>query len=177
METYQINTFDLKQIEPDPPKMTIMGAISFDSQGNIYLGFYHKYISLDLNYNLRWKYDTQDEDISFRSTPAIDEETGRLYVGTKANEKSKFIAINLSDGSLAWAYDTGKDVYSSPSLKNGMLYFGSEAMKLHVLTIDGKFVYDINFEEDFTWASPIIDSQGILYMGGMRGFVFAVDIN
>lgn len=176
-QSYQVETFDIRQIIPNPPQMVLKGAISFDSQNNIYLGFHSKYISLDSQYNLRWIYDLQNENISFRSTPIIDDQTGRLYVGTKANELSEFIALNLSDGTLAWSYFTGQDIYSSPALRNGQLYFGSEAKKLHVLTTEGEFVYEILVHQDLGWPSPIIDSQGILYIGGTRGFFFAININ
>jgi len=177
MQSYQVDTFDIRQIIPNPPQMVLKGAISFDSQNNIYLGFHSKYISLDPQYNLRWIYDSQNENISFRSTPVIDEQTGRLYVGTKANEISEFIALSLSNGTLAWSYVTGQDVYSSPALRNGKLYFGSEAKKLHVLTTEGQFFYEVVVNQDLGWPSPIIDSQGILYVGGNRGLFFAIDIN
>jgi outer membrane protein assembly factor BamB len=61
------------------------------------------------------------------ASPAIDA-LDNLYVGTKANEYSKFYAIT-SDGTVLWRRDTGADMYTSPILgDDDAVYAGSETL-------------------------------------------------
>lgn len=60
------------------------------------------------------------ESGDFRASPAVDE-NNTVYIGTKADDKSTFFAIN-SDGTLKWKNQLGADLDSSPALgKNGFV--------------------------------------------------------
>jgi len=177
ISTYDLSICNLKEKNPSLPNLWVTAAIRFDADKNIYIGSTAIFFSIDQNYDLRWIYNTEDQDVSFRSTPCIDPQNRAVYVGTKANEKSKFVALNMDNGTLKWEYVTASDVYSSPALKDNKIYFGSETRKLHVLDTDGAEVYTVDLDEDVTWPSPVIDSRGILYLGGMRGFFYAIQTN
>jgi outer membrane protein assembly factor BamB len=174
VRTYALVSYNLRGKNPSLPNLWVTAAVRFDAEGNLYIGTTRYFFSVDEDGDLRWLYDTHDEDISFRSTPCIDMQNRSVYVGTKADEKSKFVALNMDTGALKWEYNTASDVYSSPLLRDGRIYFGSETRKLHVLTTDGIEVYTVNLNEDVPWPSPVTDSQGILYIGGMQGFVYAI---
>lgn len=152
----------------------VQGALRFDTNNNAYFGYNSYYISLNPNMSVRWIYDIQDADHNFRSTACLDQTSQTLYVGTKANEKSKFIALNMSSGALVWSYNIGSDVYSSPTIKNDLVFFGSETRKLHAMRTSGTMAYEVDLGYDVTWMSPKIDSQGVLYIGCMGKYFYAI---
>lgn len=85
-------------------------------------------------FTLSWRKAESPE--IFRASLAVDE-NNTVYIGTKADDKSTFFAIN-SDGTLKWKNQLGADLYSSPALgKNGFVYVGSENLaeekRLHAL--------------------------------------------
>ena len=47
---------------------------------------------------------------------------GKVYAG---NRDGAFYAVNASDGSLAWKYQTGNQILQSPAYQDGVLYFAS----------------------------------------------------
>lgn len=154
-------------------------GIRFDSENNMYIGCGSLLLSFDKDKNHRWTYDIGNENINFRSSPAIDETNGLLYIGTKNNEDSQLLAINIDTGKLVWAYNPGGDVYSSPAFYNGLIYSCAEKGYLHILKTDGTLVQKILVNEEVTWPSPVIDKQGILYIAGMgdgksKGFAYAI---
>ncbi|MBN1232789.1 MAG: PQQ-binding-like beta-propeller repeat protein [Candidatus Coatesbacteria bacterium] len=68
--------------------------------------------------DLLWKFQTGNE---IWSSPRVSE--GVVFVGS--NDEYLY-AINCSDGSLKWRYQTGTSiVYSSPCISNGVVYIGS----------------------------------------------------
>ena len=167
MNTYQLTSTDLSKLDNRLLSFSSLSTIHFDSNNNIYIGGNQKVVSLDKNKKLRWIYE-HDTKGDFRSTPAINEERGELYIGTKANDLSKFIALNIDTGELIWSYHTGRDIYNSPTIdKNGIIYFASETEKLHIFNPDGTIKSEIDIHQQITWASPVIDSKGILYIAGM----------
>ena len=170
---------EMSSISPDLPKGSATNAIRFDSDGNLYIGYGSLVVSLDKDKNHRWTYDSGNSKISFRSTPVINEENRLLFIGTKNNEDSQLLAINIDTGKLEWSYDTGGDVYSSPAIYNGLIYACAEKGYMHILKQDGTLVQKILVKEEITWPSPVIDKQGVLYIAGMgngssRGFVYAI---
>lgn len=152
----------------------VQGALRLDSENNFYFGYNSYYISLNEDKTVRWIFDIEDTNHNFRSSAYINEIDNVLYVGTKANEKSKLIALNLDNGTFLWSYHVGQDVYSSPILFEDKIYFGSEARKLHIMTKNGEMLSEIELHQDITWSSPKIDSNGILYIGGMREYIYAI---
>jgi outer membrane protein assembly factor BamB len=174
MDTYKLVSTDLGNLDKRLSKFSSKSAIRFDSANNMYIGGKEIFISLDKNKKLRWIYE-HDTEGDFRSTSVINESRGELYVGAKANEKSKFIALNVNTGELIWSYHIGRDIYNSPSLdKNGLIYFAAETEKLHIFNPDGTLKSELDLGQQITWCSSIIDSKGILYIAGMDGIVYAL---
>jgi outer membrane protein assembly factor BamB len=145
----------------------------------MYIGSSSLLISLDKDKNHRWTYDSGNEKINFRSSPAINENNRLMYIGTKNNEDSQLLALNIDTGKLEWSYNTDGDVYSSPALYNGLIYACAERGYMHILKEDGTLVQKIAVNEEITWPSPVIDKQGVLYIAGMgdgkrEGYLYAI---
>lgn len=178
LETSSLSKKALSDISPDLTKVSGSNDIRFDSDNNMYIGAGSYLISLDKNKNHRWTYSESDK-ASFRSSPAISESSRLLYIGTKNDEDSKLLAINIDTGKPEWSYSPGGDVYCSPALYNGLIYTTAEKGYMHILKEDGTLVQIIFLNQEVTWPSPVIDSQGILYTAGMgdvksKGFVYAI---
>ncbi len=175
---YKVNTINFNVVEIDltahmPIWSHVMSTPALDSANNLYFGTEAgEVISIDLDGNLNWRYVLGNLDSYlppfFRSSPAIDEENGLLYIGTKADGDSKMLGLDLSTGELAWEYATGGDVYCSPAIGNdGKLYFSSESNYLYALDSDGVLAWRVGLGRNVTWSSPAIDDSGVLYIGTM----------
>jgi outer membrane protein assembly factor BamB len=151
---------------------------AIDSNGKIYIGTDDGIvIAMTISGDLLWEKDIK---APVRSSAAIDEDNGLIYFGTKEDDKSKFMALNISTGEIQWEYKTGADVYSSPLIgNNGRIYVGSESRYLYAFNSDGTVAWKVGVSQDITWPSPTIDSQGVIYIGGMgngtrHGKIFAI---
>jgi outer membrane protein assembly factor BamB len=151
----------------------VLGTPAIDSNNTLYFGTEDGYlVATNTSGELLWETTL---DASIRSSVAIDEMNGLLYIGTKDDEKSKLIALAISSGELQWEYEPGGDVYSSPSIgDNGRIYVGSESRYLHAFDSTGEEVWKVHLSQDITWPSPTIDSKGIIYLGGMGGKIYAI---
>ncbi len=181
IDDYTTRTVDISAINTS----NVLSTPALDSNKNIYFGTETgEIIALDKDGDLLWKRDFNPLN-SFngpfvRSSVAVNESNGAVYAGTKANEESKFIALNITDGKTLWEFETGRDIYSSPLIgANGKIYFGSESRYLYALHPDGSLSWKTDVSQDITWPSPAIDSNGVLYIGGMgngsgNGKLFAI---
>lgn len=172
--SHTLSSVNLRDIITSLSNIPILAKIAFDGSGNYYIGGPQYFISLSPSKQVRWLFNSGNDAISFRATPWIDEDRQQLYIGTKANELSEFLCLDLTTGQLKWSSPIHSDLYSSPLLYQDRIYVASEARKVHVLNPNGQLVYEVDIEEDVTWPSCVIDSQGRLYIAGMRGFVYAI---
>lgn len=146
---------------------------ALDSNGNIYFGTEGAdVVAIDSSGHQLWRYTINKPSLHhapyFRSSPVIDEANGSIYIGTKNNGDSKFIALDISSGQLKWEFDVSGDIYSSPLIgDNGNIYFASETNYLYALNKNGELSWKENLGGDVTWSSPTIDNQGMLYIGTM----------
>ncbi len=181
-DNYAARTVDIGPIT----NSTVLATPAIDSNKNIYFGTEGGQI-FAINKDGGKVWESVDFNPSnavdgpfIRSSVALDENKGLLYVGTKHDSASKLVALSMADGVTQWEYATGGDVYSSPLLgDNGNIYFASESRYLHALNSDGNEVWRVGMSQDVTWPSPVIDSQGIIYIGGMgngsgNGKLFAI---
>jgi outer membrane protein assembly factor BamB len=175
LHTFNLTTYEKTSIvvEPLVGGDRVNSTPALDSIGNIYFGSESgQVISLDADGNLRWVFVegglSPESSPYIRSSAAIDEVNGVLYVGTKANDSSKFLALYLDSGALKWELAIGRDVYSSPAIdNNGKIYFSSETNYLYAISSEGQEEWKVDLERNVTWSSPAIDSQGNLYIGTM----------
>ena len=151
----------------------VLSTPAIDSNNNIYFGSEAGILySFDDNLALRWRFELGTPDVieapHIRSSVAIDESRSTLYFGTKSNENSEFYALDMNDKSVKWQVAIPGDIYVSPAIgDNGNVYFASETDYLYSYNPAGELVWQVDLEVNVTWSSPAIDSNGILYIGGL----------
>jgi outer membrane protein assembly factor BamB len=93
-------------------------------------------------------------------------------VGVNTGE-SKLNTTNAASLTLDWEYGTGGDIWSSPAVSNGVIYFGSDDKKVYGLNLDGtkKWSY---LTGDMVRSSPAVDS-GTVYVGSNDNSIYALD--
>ena len=80
----------------------------------------------------------------------------------------------LPQGQVAWTFETGAPVHSSPAVVNGVVYFGSEDDNIYALDAQtGAEIWKFK-TGSFVDASPII-VDGVLYCGSNDGHMYALD--
>jgi len=130
----------------------------------------HKLYSIDAQTgDTNWL--TEDLQGSIVGTPAYD--SGRLYIGTFANE---LIALNASDGRVVWRTPTSDWVWGGPIVQEGVVYFG---------VLDGTFYAleaatgSVKWQQKFDGAitqSPLV-TEDKLYFTTEAGSVYALNLN
>ncbi|MFC1656634.1 PQQ-binding-like beta-propeller repeat protein [Patescibacteria group bacterium] len=127
-----------------------------------------------INGTIKWTFETGER---IESSPVVDE-NGIIYFG---NHENDFYAIN-PDGTLKWKLDIGnpeyakvgdpKGILSTPAIaKDGTVYFSSLSDYLFALDPGGaeKWKFRLAITSD-TWTSPLIDSNGTIYIGSAMSF-------
>lgn len=95
---------------------------------------------------------------------------GIIYIGST---NSHLYAVNASDGSIAWAFQTDNEILSSPALAGNGVFFGS----------NDKHIYGITNKNELSWKFPLSDgvagspviSNGTLYLGSSNASFYALD--
>jgi outer membrane protein assembly factor BamB/predicted Zn-dependent protease/tRNA A-37 threonylcarbamoyl transferase component Bud32 len=113
-----------------------------------------------------WKND--HFDIPPKSSPSVGD--GMLFTGTKTG---KLLCIDINNGSLKWAFDTGKPVISSPCYYKGMVYFGSNDTNVYALQAsNGRKIWQFK-TQGAVFSSPAI-CDDILYIGSSDNKLYAL---
>ncbi|MEQ8221604.1 MAG: PQQ-binding-like beta-propeller repeat protein [Candidatus Eremiobacterota bacterium] len=113
-----------------------------------------------------WQHD--HFDIPPKSSPCAGD--GMLFIGTKTG---KLLCVDITSGSLKWAYDTGKPVISSPCYYKGMVFFGSNDTNVYALQAsNGRKMWH------FKTGGPVFSSPAvydeILYVGSSDNKLYAL---
>jgi len=116
-----------------------------------------------------WKFSGEKPSYGYvqaKSQPILCED--KIYMGL---DNRTFIAINQSDGSVAWRYEVGysfgkKGIFSDPVLYKNLIIFGSCDGNVYALNKDtGERVW-VCFEGDYIGSSPAIATDlGIIFIG------------
>ena len=110
------------------------------------------------------------------AVPALSQDQSTLYVGSWDNN---LYALNTTDGSLAWSYETGNYILASPALgPDGTIYFGSNDSFFYALNPDGSLKWEYFFEAEETvgiHSSAAIGEDGTIYFGSQHGTLYALN--
>lgn len=107
------------------------------------------------------------------STPAFH--NGKIYIGS---DDRNLYALNANDGSVAWKYLTGGQVWSAPAVSgDGKVVFGSTDHTYYVVNEnDGTLKWSYYTGASRVLGSPAIadvDCNGIVFAGNENGNIYA----
>lgn len=128
---------------------------------------------------LAWKFKTNGR---VRATPLV----ARGVVYQPSNDNFVY-ALSEADGALLWKFETEgashkrdgftrSDIFTQPSLEDGLLVFGSRDANVYALRADtGELAWKFNY--DTTWAMATSVADGIVYVGwSTNDLVCALDL-
>ncbi len=124
---------------------------------------------LELPVSLMWKHTTGDDEATAVATPAIGPDMVYAPVG------HSIYAIDRGTGELVWQQSAGGEIYSSPALADGILYFGSRDGNLWAVNAEDGSVewrYPTGGPVD---CSPVI-AYGVCYFGSDANRLIALDL-
>jgi len=82
-------------------------------------------------------------------------------------------AINSSDGKQKWQSSTGDISYSIPAINQDTVYVGADNYTFYKINkSDGK-ANAIHSFDNRIMASPIVDNNGVIYIGGLNHMFYA----
>jgi len=127
-------------------------------------------VALDLNGNLRWKFQARG---ALWSTPVTDKNCECVYV---ASMDHRIYALEAQSGNLLWETDDlGGSIVGKPALSDeGILYAGTFASE--ILAIDaqeGQILWRTP-TNGWIWGGPTIVGD-LLYFGDLAGYFYAVE--
>lgn len=126
-----------------------------------------KLFSIDFSGKERWRLQI---GAAIYSSPAISKDA--IYFGC---DDDNLYSVSLS-GKLLWKYKTGDEIAGSPSIgKDGTIYVASDA--IYALSPKGKNNWTFKPPDEYEtyfFASPIINSDGSIYIGGTDGAMYVL---
>lgn len=125
--------------------------------------------SLQFPVSLAWKYTTENNDALPVATPAVGDRM--VYVPIA----DAIYAVDRVTGALVWDQAAGDDIYSSPALIDGTLYFGSRDGNLYAVNAeDGSIEWRFATGGGIDCAPVIVD--GVCYFGSDDNRLTALDL-
>lgn len=121
-----------------------------------------------------WDFNTK---ASLISTPAC----GDLPSASSTEEVICFGSIDgylyslkSDSGGIKWKFKADGGIYSSPAIKNGMIFFGSVDGSLYALNLtDGSLIWKFQTQADI-YSSPAV-AEGLVYIGSNDYHMYAVN--
>jgi len=96
-----------------------------------------------------------------------------VYVATRYDPT--MYALNKSDGSEKWSYKVNGYIYSSPYVKDGVVYFGNDAGNIYALNAnDGTEKWVCTIPTGEVNSSPTVN-DGVLFVGSQDTNLYAVN--
>jgi outer membrane protein assembly factor BamB len=136
--------------------------------GTIYVGSPDsKLYAINPDGTLKWKFKTKGAIIG---TPIIDSKT--IYIGSL---DKKLYAIS-ADGTLKWKYETEGGILTSPSISpySQTVYIVSNDRYLYAInSYNGKLRWRYDMQDE-TLYSPAVGKNKTIYIGGKKGYLYAI---
>ena len=94
-----------------------------------------------------------------------------VFVGS---DDGKLYALSMTSGRQLWAYDMGGPIRSRPYVTNDSIYVASDSGEIACLSLSGQRKWSYRTKRSII-ASPVLDPDGICYIGSQDGFMYALD--
>jgi outer membrane protein assembly factor BamB len=130
----------------------------------------------------QWRFDTGL--VAVYSTAALDESRRRVYFGTgekqSGGDDGKVYALDMDTGALAWSYQTGGAIYSSPVVgADGAVTIGANDGYLYCFEPDGDLRWQIDLKDDVR-SSPALSNAGtvpyVAYVGSDENRLYSIPV-
>jgi serine/threonine protein kinase len=120
---------------------------------------------------ISWSYATQDR---IRSSARIATDVDAVFFGS---DDGNLYALGVPNGRFLWKFNMGDAIRNRPYINNETIIAGCESGEMFALGMDGKRKWSFRSKRPIT-SSPTIDAnEGICYIGGTDGFLYALDAN
>ena len=153
-------------------KVTSDPAIAED--GTVYIGSGDSYLyALYPNGTLRWRYKTGDE---IHGDPSIAED-GTIYIGSWDD----YLHAIYQNGTRKWKVYTGWGTSNCQAInEDGTIYVGTNKLRAYYPNGTLKWSLNLGAENSVGKSSPVICSDGIIYIGlhhseGAGGYIIAIN--
>jgi outer membrane protein assembly factor BamB len=114
---------------------------------------------------LLWQTETQN----LYTDTSVAVADGMVYVG--GDSFSRFYAFDAKTGKLNWTFETGNIMKSSPTVADGVVYFGSLDNKIYALNDQtGKLLWSYTTGNEVD-ASPAV-ANGRVFVGSHDGYMY-----
>jgi outer membrane protein assembly factor BamB len=130
----------------------------------------HFLYALDLNGNLRWKFETTEP---LWAKPAIDPECNCVYLSAMDH---RIYALEVQSGDVIWSTEElGGAIVGTPAVSDeGVLYVGTFAKEMLALdAVSGNVLWRFP-TQDWVWGGPNLDANN-LYFGDLSGTFYALE--
>ena len=94
-----------------------------------------------------------------------------VFIGS---DDGKLYALSLASGRALWSYEMGGPVRSRPYVTNDSVYCACDTGEIICLSLSGQRKWAYRTKRGIL-ASPIVDADGICYVGSQDGFMYALD--
>ncbi|RJP26100.1 MAG: hypothetical protein C4527_15975 [Candidatus Omnitrophota bacterium] len=164
----------------------ITSSPALDHEGNVYIATQEsgrsQYLAVHKfrpsSASAVWKFSDNQAIGQHRiiSTPAIDAERSRLYVGATGASEGFVCAVNMANGQRVFRSTLPKGVISSPAIgHDGTVFIGCLDGNLYALSPeDGSRSWAFRTEGYFVMGSPAVDGNGNVYVGDSDGILYAI---
>jgi len=113
-----------------------------------------------------WQYVTGNK---IRSSAALAH--GYVFFGS---DDGKLYALIAGNGRWQWEYDAAAPIRTRPAVTNDRIIFGTEEGNLIALELSGQRKWAHRMKKAIS-SSPVVDLEGVCYVGGFDGFIYAFD--
>lgn len=94
-----------------------------------------------------------------------------VFIGS---DDGKLYALSLSSGRALWTFDMGGPVRSRPYVTNDSVYCACDSGEIICLSLSGQRKWSYRTKRGVL-AGPILDADGICYVGSQDNFMYALD--
>lgn len=94
-----------------------------------------------------------------------------VFIGS---DDGKLYALSIASGRTLWSFDMGGPIRSRPTVTNDSVYCASDTGEILCLSLSGQRKWSYRTKRGVL-ASPVLDADGICYIGSQDGFMYAID--
>ncbi len=107
--------------------------------------------------------------------PAVDIDGGKVIFG---DSEGMVRALDTSTGAVEWSFQAEDQVWSTPAIVDGVVYFGSLDHNFYALSLlDGEEKWSLPFEAGGAIVTSPLVSNGNVFFGTFDGTFHALDID